>query len=840
MRKSYFVAVLALGLWFSGGGIAQAQTDVTSQYLTNADFSQGTPVAVNVCGYKGDISKTENKLNGENAAYWAQQVSGWDISSEQKDTKAGAVFAYGSKPKLCGNNKSAPDKNPTGEVSGNALGIFAVWGGSILYTQKAKADLEAGVYQLSYTYYNQSGTNAVENLIGFVEDGGTTHYGTTTSFTTGTWTTETFYFGLTSATSGKFSVGYTSKGSGSGANPMLFIDNIKLAKVSLDGSSYAHPSMDLLTNGSFDIANQGWTLNNMSYQNNKERSTQYIEKWDAKALSGTSTATQIIKNLPAGAYVLQGVVNTSQAENGAVTLSVNEQTVNCSGTWKDYEIVYNLKQAGDITVQFNSKNCKSNWIACDAFSLTYGGDYDTFVKDKYAGETEYNALNAAIKTAEDKSLGFEAGEYAPYQNVAALQALAAAKAIVQTDKNLKTAVEAATSALTSATWTANTTAVDAIYNGNFATVEDGQNYPKGWTRTNSWGQMRTDASTTDKTAYYNQPGSLVYGSRVGYTMPLKANTVYRLTFKYASWENNSNNGVTASVLNTSNEGLAATNYEGNKKKYTDAFVTKTAFFKTGAAGDYVLTLANNGNTVLTDVSLVKYEVPEVAISEDQTVAPAASEYANVTLNRTFNQNAWNTLVVPFDMTADQVKAAFGNDVKVASYKGATQNGDETYTLNFETTTSIKAGEPVFIYGATDAKDKVIEGVTIESVEGDPKAGPADAAFSFVGTYVKKTVTPGSWFINSENKLYREGDGQTTLKALRAEFRPTTEAAQAKGLKVSFDDGEATGISSVKSEEAGVKNSTVYTLSGQKVAERMDGSKLPAGLYIVGGKKVIVK
>ena len=41
-------------------------------------------------------------------------------------------------------------------------------------------------------------------------------------------------------------------------------------------------------------------------------------------------------------------------------------------------------------------------------------------------------------------------------------------------------------------------------------------------------------------------GGAIYGNAGAYTMPLKANTVYNLSFRYASWEDNSNDGMTVS------------------------------------------------------------------------------------------------------------------------------------------------------------------------------------------------------------------------------------------------------------------------------------------------------
>lgn len=146
------------------------------------------------------------------------------------------------------------------------------------------------------------------------------------------------------------------------------------------------------------------------------------------------------------------------------------------------------------------------------------------------------------------------------------------------------------------------TGSNIIYNGMFTTVYEGANYPDGWTRTNTWGQMRTGISGQYATAYYNQPGSLQYGNQEDHRLTLAANATYMLTFSYRSHESNSNKGITVSVLNGDNgiKGLAFPAVGS-----TTEWSTVSTDIKTGAAGNYVLTLANSGNTWITNVSLVR-------------------------------------------------------------------------------------------------------------------------------------------------------------------------------------------------------------------------------------------
>ena len=102
MKKLKFLfAALAI---VAGGSTAGAQTDVTAQYLTNANFSEGTPVDNNVCTYGKD-------MQGNGTTYYgAQPIEGWTNESvgetDEKDYEnsklAGALFSYGSTPWLAG------------------------------------------------------------------------------------------------------------------------------------------------------------------------------------------------------------------------------------------------------------------------------------------------------------------------------------------------------------------------------------------------------------------------------------------------------------------------------------------------------------------------------------------------------------------------------------------------------------------------------------------------------------------------------------------------------------------------------------------------------------------
>lgn len=426
----------------------------------------------------------------------------------------------------------------------------------------------------------------------------------------------------------------------------------------------------------------------------------------------------------------------------------------------------------------------------------------------------YTALAAAITTAEANTLGFENGEYAPYNNVAALTALAAAKTL-NTNQNAltQTEIDNATTALTGAIWTANASDVECVYNGNFA------NELTGWTRTNPWGQKREDVYGST-TGYYNQPGSLQYGNAGVYTMPLKTGTIYSLTFKYASWEDNSNGGMTVSVLNGEN-GMAAKTFEAYKTKYTNGLGEQTILFVTGAAGDYVLTLANSGNTVITGVSITKAANQYLEFADGAPLPKyAPGTYPTVKITRSLTANRWVTAVYPFVISDADVNEI----VDLSSYNAVTGE------LGFTSVSASTVNRPFLMRSTTDKTEITLTGVGVEDIINTPKRICDEA--SLIGVYATTTVdNTAKNYVLSNNTIYYIGENSATVNPYRA-YIQIAQASEAPALTFTIDD-ETTAIEGINANENN-DDDAYYNLQGQRVTNPQNG------VYIHKGRKVWVK
>ena len=503
--------------------------------------------------------------------------------------------------------------------------------------------------------------------------------------------------------------------------------------------------------------------------------------WGATAWTTTMQQTVVI---PAGKYLL--TVKARAAENVTFTLSVGEYSAvlphtGASGNvfnngWADASLEFETAgEDAEILVTATTES-QYQWFSISDFRLIQLESISVPMADA----TDYAALASAISAAEAKTLGFQKGEFAPYNNVEALTALAAAKAIDPdfVDGNTKEKVQDATSALTSAIWTSNAEDVDAIFNGLFATVTEGANYPLAWTRTNGWGQMRAEIEGAYATAYYNQPGSLQYGNQGVYTMPLAAETYYTLTFAYRSHEWNSNEKVTVSVLN-GEDGLSGKTFAGNPS--TSDWATGKVTFKTGTAGNYVLTLANTGNTWMTNVSLVK------AVPEKVTMVVTDAK--------------WATFIAPFDVTIP---------AGVSAYTVSGVEDKEILTLDVETT--IPANQPVLLYSESEVS---------QEFEGYNLADEKSYTFGLLtGVYETVSAPVGSYVLQNHSgsvAFFKVGETQPNVTANHAYLQVPEE--EASGTNAFFFRG-TTGIKTLEALTS--EDTEIYNVSGVRIDSLQKG------------------
>ena len=215
-----------------------------------------------------------------------------------------------------------------------------------------------------------------------------------------------------------------------------------------------------------------------------------------------------------------------------------------------------------------------------------------------------------------------------------------------------------------------------------------------------------------------------------------------------------------------------------------------------------------------------------SLNDSYDYTPVAATDIDVVLTRSITAGNWSTICLPFAMTNAQLKAAFGDDVKVAELT----NGDNTM-LNFSTVTETIANKPYAIKVTSNFTSATISGVTI--VEATPTQTAGD--WQFVGTYGKASIAENDYYFKN-NQLYKAGTGTHSIKPFRAYLQYTgSGTAPAPQLNFPDMDGETTGIDDVRSKMSDVR-SVIYDLQGRKLSN----GQMQKGLYIVNGRKVVIK
>ena len=252
----------------------------------------------------------------------------------------------------------------------------------------------------------------------------------------------------------------------------------------------------------------------------------------------------------------------------------------------------------------------------------------------------------------------------------------------------------------------------------------------------------------------------------------------------------------------------------------------------------VLSLANNSDN-----------------SEAISTAATSSKTYDVTLaDRTlWKDGDWNTLCLPFGLTADQIAASpiAGADIRALS-DASFSNG--TLTLNFtdeNVTTSITAGTPYIMKWASNSSNitnPVFTGVTISNANNDVECDLGDnKSITFKGTYQPLSYTedtPSILFLGTANNLYYPLNG-ASIGAQRAYFELSGLTAgtpasgsnqqQINAFVLNFEDGIATIVNTLNSDPSSL-NAEWYDLNGRKLT----GKPSTKGIYIHNGRKMVIK
>lgn len=307
----------------------------------------------------------------------------------------------------------------------------------------------------------------------------------------------------------------------------------------------------------------------------------------------------------------------------------------------------------------------------------------------------------------------------------------------------------------------------------------------------------------------------------------------------------------ADVIGTGGKGYVSlvTTKPFNKLKIEQVNPVKVA--NTLQIGGIALTSNINEDGTSTDC-------PEefLVLDEDETLNDNRSlTKATMVFHRTFTTGKWNSLILPVDMTADQVKAAFGTDAKIARFN---RLEDKWIYFDMQAENNLHKNVPYIIkptkeptavnrtYNVGGENTKHINGLvyTVTGIvyEGLPNLQQEDIKFTsgmtHYGSYTNPTVVPADSYI-----LHRSGDMVHTavehknIKSYRTWLRETTPSGETLQMRVEQNDGPSTGIKVI--EETAKNANAVYNVNGMRM-NSSNTDNLPKGVYIINNKKVVIK
>ena len=224
---------------------------------------------------------------------------------------------------------------------------------------------------------------------------------------------------------------------------------------------------------------------------------------------------------------------------------------------------------------------------------------------------------------------------------------------------------------------------------------------------------------------------------------------------------------------------------------------------------------------------------------------------------TFNNNrradgtkGWNTIMLPFD-----VSEVTANGTAIGWFNSNTDTGKQFWlkeftsdapgVVNFSFTNEMKANTPYIIalpgnhWGSEyDLSDKTIKFIGQDVVVKKSERGIVTAEnYRFIGN-TQQDNTVNIYCINNDGDKFILDNGSAPFRAF---FKADIFDRTVTSLAIGFD--ETTGIKSLTLTPApiGKGNDAIYDLQGRRIGQWSTlNSQLRPGLYIINGKKVIIK
>ena len=235
---------------------------------------------------------------------------------------------------------------------------------------------------------------------------------------------------------------------------------------------------------------------------------------------------------------------------------------------------------------------------------------------------------------------------------------------------------------------------------------------------------------------------------------------------------------------------------------------------------------------------------ETASSNTAFIAEHNGESYDITLTRTLQGGAWNTFAAPFSISHEQIASTFGAGASVAALTSS-EFANGKLTLKFSSANQIEAGKAYLVKTAANVVNPEFKDVVISNAltTDYPNSPYADFIPTMGKTYISGDDIHSVLFLGAGNTLHYPTEMPADMKGFRGYFLLKGEAANAASFSIDFGDGETTGVVATDYTDYTDKDGAWYSLDGRKIANgqwSMVNGQLKKGLYIVNGKKVVIK
>lgn len=253
----------------------------------------------------------------------------------------------------------------------------------------------------------------------------------------------------------------------------------------------------------------------------------------------------------------------------------------------------------------------------------------------------------------------------------------------------------------------------------------------------------------------------------------------------------------------------------------------------------------------------------LVLDEDKTLAVTKSYTgAKMLLHRTFTKSAtndkkgWNSIILPVDMTAAQVKEAFGEGVQMAEFDRLENNWIKFSTVNVAADgVVLHKNTPYIIYptkeplgnysytidGVTEILDGhvyVANGINYDDQTSNLAHTVNGGGMTYTGSYCNPTTVSADSYMFSKGDLIHTNKSHD-VKAYRCWLKDDMHTGKMLMFSINGNGIDGTTGIHVIEENKQNTNTGIYNLGGVHMNTN-NVDKLPKGVYVVNNKVVVKK